>query len=283
MASFGVENKSGSIQKFNPANIKYRDTTLTGFRTFLRGWRTQKTSSKGEEKIEDWVYQPFQSHRTHRSPDRRMFIGSGEIEIEERVISSPDPLSSTLSTPLNLQTNVLYYTIPNEDFAGLIRKVTFSNLDSESDLYLDVIDGLAELIPFGLANSDLDSMFRTREAWMHVYNTATDQGEDLTTTPYYHITQSTEDSVSVNMMHAGHFVVSYFEGHEHDLLPILFDPAVVFGDMDSDLMRPISPFETPATTQKKEKTTMRRRHPQDQMNPSRLSEVLNRKQARILP
>lgn len=277
MASFGIENKSGSIQKFNPANIKYRDNAITGFRTFLRGWRGDETEDEDE-----WIYQPFhplyrqQEDNSQQFLQRNMYIGYNELEIEER------------QEHLNLQTNILYYTIPNEEFAGLIRKVTFSNLDNYEDLYLDVVDGLSELIPYGLGNSDIDAMFRTREAWMRVYNIEKRQQqcdhkkiplsiceeEEHTTSPYYHITQSTEDSMNVNMITAGHFVISYFEGKESHLLPIIYDPAVLFGSMDSDLMNPIAPFDN-SRLQKTKKKIKRRNSPHER---SRIHEILSRKQ-----
>jgi hypothetical protein len=281
MASFGIENKSGSIQKFNPANIKYRDNAITGFRTFLRGWRG---SSR------EWIYQPFMPFSSHGQqcgePKRNMYIGSNELEIEE--ITKCSPNSDEL---INLQTNVLYYTIPNEKFPGLVRKVTFTNLDPKEDLSLDVVDGLAELIPFGLGNSDLDAMFRTREAWMRVYNIETERClqlpwhhercEIFTTTPFFHITQSTEDSINVKTVQAGHFVVTYFEGKEASLLPIIYDPSVIFGSVDSDLMNPVSPFDAPIPQKREEGTGgIRKRHGHGQAHGtrSRIHEILSRKQ-----
>lgn len=269
---------------------------------------------------------PLQSNEDELSNIiRNMYIGSNELEIEEIITELPTSSSSSSTTPttqqLNLQTNILYYTIPNEDFAGLIRKVTFTNLDDKTDLYLDGLDGLAELIPYGLGNGDLDSMFRTREAWMHVYHTETEtttidqlyqnnnnnnkdynkkkkENEiptlNITTIPYYHITQSTEDSMNVNIIKNGHFVVSYFEekntpsssstssGKKSKLLPIIYDPAVIFGSMDSDMLHPISPFNTnelkksplpSSTSQKTGKNT--------NVIESRINEVLKKKQVTI--
>jgi hypothetical protein len=271
MAAFGIENKSGSIQKFNPANLKYRDNAITGFRTFLHGWRDRK---------HEWVYQPFMPFQSQSGrcgePKRNMYIGYNELEIEEIALCPPNS-----DVEINLQTNIQYFTIPNEEFPGLIRKVTFSNLDSEEDLLLDVVDGLSELIPFGLGNSDLDAMFRTREAWMRVYNIESERCSQLpwethgceifTKTPYFHITQSTEDSMNVKTIQAGHFVLSYFEGKETSLLPIIYDPSVIFGSMDSDLMNPVSPF-APQPISQKRKT--RKRHEFR----SRIHEILSRKQ-----
>ena len=89
---------------------------------------------------------------------------------------------------INLQTNVLYFSVTDEDFPLLVRKTTFMNLDQESTLDLEVLDGLAKLIPSGLSNGALDSMGRTMEAWMNVYNVG--KGSSIKQ-PFYHISQGT--------------------------------------------------------------------------------------------
>jgi hypothetical protein len=70
--------------------------------------------------------------------ERNMMIGLNELEIEE------------IASDLQLQTNILYYVAPSQDFPSLVRSVTFTNLDESNTLELDVLDGLAELIPNGL-------------------------------------------------------------------------------------------------------------------------------------
>ena len=227
---------------------------------------------------------------------RNMYIGFNELEIEEIIYNDPTQKDSQ-QNPINLQTNILYYTIPNEDFAGLIRKVTFTNLDHNNDLYLDGLDGLAELIPYGLNNGDLDAMFRTREAWMHVYNTETEiyqniqtsnkqnnEEFNITTIPYYHISQSTEDSMNVNIIKNGHFVVSYFEENTDQLLPIIYDPAIIFGSMDSDMLHPISPFNSAERmVEKKTKISSKKLREKNYKNrKSRINEILARKQVLLL-
>lgn len=36
ICSFGVENKSGAIMEFYPAHQAYRNTPMTGYRTFMK-------------------------------------------------------------------------------------------------------------------------------------------------------------------------------------------------------------------------------------------------------
>ncbi|KAJ1383347.1 hypothetical protein B484DRAFT_411167, partial [Ochromonadaceae sp. CCMP2298] len=46
-----------------------------------------------------------------------MYIDENEVEIEE------------VQHTIGLQTNVLYFTLPNEDFPALVRRVTFKNIE----------------------------------------------------------------------------------------------------------------------------------------------------------
>ena len=97
ITSFGVENKDNPIMEFQPANKAYRITAYTGFRTFV--------------KIQGQVYEPFSPWQRDASTQRQMFIAMNELELQE---SAPRP---------GLQTNVLYFTLPGENLAGLVRQV----------------------------------------------------------------------------------------------------------------------------------------------------------------
>ena len=90
------------------------------------------------------------------SVTRNMMFGMNEMEIEE------------IAPSLGLKTNVLYFTVPEEDFPALVRRTTFTNLDASAPLTLDVLDGLAKLVPAGIPYWDVDAMGRTSEAWMNV-------------------------------------------------------------------------------------------------------------------
>jgi len=151
-----------------------------------------------------------------------MAIGGSEMEIEE------------VDTSIGLKTNVLYYTIADEDFPALIRKTSFSNLDLNLDLDVEVLDGLGKLIPSGLGNWVLDAMGRTMEAWMNVYNA---DGDEITQ-PFFHISQGTADTASVQIIKDGHFAVAYVESDDEvDLLPFVVDPSLVF-DTDTTMTNP---------------------------------------------
>lgn len=218
ITSFGVNDKNGGILKFETANRAYQQTAFNGFRTFLRGRRQGSP---------EWMYQPFFPDTgldcgvPTALPQRDMMIGMNEMEIQE------------VQSSLGLQTNALYFIIPEEDFGGLVRRVTFSNINPDSDLELDVVDGLSKLQPFGVANGALNEMGRTMEGWMKVYNV--DDGDF--TRPFFHVTMSTGDVAQVQLIEEGHFVIAFIEGesalmngdNEHELLPFIVDPLVVFG------------------------------------------------------
>lgn len=143
IAAFGLQNKDGAIMKFNTAEKAYQTTPYTGFRTFVKGYRKHSSFTS-------MPFFPASASETHR-PLRNMMIGQNEMEVEE------------VDTQFGLQTNVLYYTIAEEEFTGLIRRTTFTNLDRREELTLEVLDGLGKLVPAGLNNGVLDAMGRTME------------------------------------------------------------------------------------------------------------------------
>jgi hypothetical protein len=226
IASFGIQNKDGAIYKFNTAEKAYQQTPFTGFRTFVKGERPG---------VSCWTHMPFFPESMSESSKftRNMIIGMNEMEIEE---SAPE---------LGLQTNILYFTVPDEDFPALVRRTTFTNTE-DTPLSLDVLDGLSKLIPSGLSNGALDNMGRTMEAWMNVYNVGNGVGGDITQ-PFFHISQGTADTASVQIIKDGHFAVAFVETDPTDAdglkkpLSFIVDPSVVF-DIDTTLTNPVGFF-----------------------------------------
>jgi hypothetical protein len=193
IASFGVESKDQPIVEFQPANKAYQLTSYLGFRTFL--------------KFDAQTYEPF---APATSIDRAMFIGMNELELQE------------VNQPIGLQTNVVYFSVPQENFAGLVRQVTFTNI-SNRPLHLEVLDGLPAVIPYGVNNAQLKEIGRTIEAWMEVFNL--DQR-----LPFYHVRASVVDSAEVEAIEAGHFALAFVDRSDRvDQLPVLVDPNLVFG------------------------------------------------------
>jgi hypothetical protein len=136
ISTFGTESKDYPILEFNPANKAYQLTPFVGFRTFVRGTRSSSISFESE---------PFDPARSRNlldesddpdKPKRILYVGTNEVEIQE------------LDGVHGLTTNVQYFILPEEDFAALVRRATFTN-SGDSDVTVDILDGLAKMEPAG--------------------------------------------------------------------------------------------------------------------------------------
>jgi hypothetical protein len=195
IASFGVQDKDSPIMEFQPANKAYRITPYEGFRTFIKLQRNNSTS----------LYEPF---APWSSGDRsQMSNGMNDLEIE------------VTNQEIGLKTSVLYFLLPNEPLAGLVRQVTITNI-SQSGLKLEILDGLPIVIPYGISNWGLKEINRTLEAWMAVFNLESG-------IPFYHLLASSEDTAEVSDIQSGHFYLSF--DNQGQLLPVITDPGIVFG------------------------------------------------------
>ena len=230
MAAFGTKDKNGGIQRFETAEKAYANVPLLGFRTMVKGKRSSWLWGVSNE----FNHQPFfpKSYQESSGADgmhRSMSIGMNEMEIHETY------------DDLGLDTNILYFTAPNEEFPALIRKVTFTNTASGT-LSLDVLDGLAQMFPYGPSNDQLDTMGRTIEAYYRVYNVEEGAGRPVTD-PFYHISQSTTDAASVQLITAGNYVTAFIEDGDGAKLPFIVDPTVIFGQ-DTTLAGPQEWYKT---------------------------------------
>jgi len=218
ISTFGTESKDYPILEFNPANKAYQLTPFIGFRTFVRG--TSGTSS--------WDTEPF-SAETSRNlldedddadlPKRILYVGTNELEIQE------------LDGAHKLTTNVQYFTMPNENFAALVRRATFTN-SGDSPMTVDILDGLAKMEPAGgRLDWNLKNMGRTLEGWFGVYHADAENK----TMPYYKMSTEISDGARVKIEQEGHYLLSFIESDEEqaELLPIVFDTQKVFGKSTS--------------------------------------------------
>ena len=195
IAGFGVESKDHPLMEYQCAQRAYQVAAQIGFRTFLKGKRGSET----------WSYEPFGSVDGGQVK-RTMTTGLNDLEIEE------------VNEALGLKVNVLYFLLPNEPFAALARKVTFTNIGKEA-LKLEVLDGLPVLCPFGIDDQTFKNMGRTIEAWIEVVN----HSEGL---PFFRIKASADDKLHVEEIKAGNFALAFQNGHK---LEALVDPQSVFG------------------------------------------------------
>ena len=203
ISSFGVENKDSPLMEYQPANKAYQMIPYTGFRTFIKLTGDNQTT----------LFEPFSAWgRDNEDPlklkgqSQRMIISANELEIEE------------INYSKKLKTSVLYYILPGENFAALVRQVTFQNL-AETPVSLEILDGMPVVIPYGVNNSLLKELGRTIEAWMEVFNL----DENI---PFYRLRASVVDKVDVEIYQAGHFAMAFIDQIP---LPALVDPVVVFG------------------------------------------------------
>lgn len=204
MASFGVESKDTPIMEFQPANKAYQTVPYTGFRTFIKVGGTAAG-----------FYEPF-SASNRPAPPRRLLISPNELELQET------------STTHGLQVNVLYFTLPGEPFAGLVRQVTVKNIATHP-IALELLDGLPVVIPYGLNDTMLKKIGRTAEAWMAVFNADTG-------VPIYRVQASVGDEAEVAGVEGGHFYLAFTDQPALTADPprcaelaMIVDQALVFG------------------------------------------------------
>ncbi|MBP9075011.1 MAG: hypothetical protein KBG20_22070 [Caldilineaceae bacterium] len=207
IAAFGIQNKDNPIMEFQPANKAYQMTPSVGFRTFI------KAAHNGDGAT---FYEPFAPWSNGKA-QRTMAVGMNDLLLREE------------NPTLGLTTEVAYFTLSGEPFAGLMRRVTLTNT-GQTPVSLEVLDGMPAVTPYGVDNGALKNTGRTIEAWMEVFNL--DRG-----VPYYRLGASAADTAEVSAIRAGHFYVAFTEGQSAPL-PVLVDPAVIFG-ADTSLYRPL--------------------------------------------
>ena len=196
IAGFGVESKDSPIMEFQPANKAYQNTAYTGFRTFI--------------KTDNNYYEPFSPLNRDHNPARDMFIGMNELEIQE------------INHHSGIQTNIKYFTLSNEPFAGLVRQVTIKNI-SDNAMSMDMLDGMSAVVPYGTNDFFMKMMSRTGEAWLEVFNMEND-------VPFYRTRASIVDKSEVEGVEAGHFYLTFCENERQiQILKPIVDPSVIFG------------------------------------------------------
>ena len=191
ISSFGIQDKDHSIMQFFPAHQSYQNTKRAGFRTFL--------------KINGQVTEAFLNEEI----PHQMAIGMNELEIKE------------INLVAGYEMKVTYFTLCQEPVAGLIRKVEIKNI-SNSQMALEVLDGMAAILPYGINLDTMNNMGQTAKAWMQVEQVHTD-------CPVFKLRASMEDSAIVTEVKGGNYgfawngkkkalkaIVSYDNVFSHD-------------------------------------------------------------------
>ncbi len=210
ISSFGVRDRNGAMLEFHPANKAYALTSLYGFRTFLR-----LQTSGGPV-----LYEPFQPC-PGEGVEQRLCIRPQEIEIEETHRS------------LGLRVRVVYFTLAGEKLPALVRCVTVENLGSAA-IRAEVLDGLPQIVPYGLEEKLLKQMSRTMEAFAEIRYV----DDSL---PFYKLKVEPSDKPEVQWITGGFFTFTVQQGRA---MPVIADPDLVFGQ-DTSLRTPAAFLREP--------------------------------------
>ncbi|MBF0570278.1 MAG: hypothetical protein HQL12_00255 [Candidatus Omnitrophica bacterium] len=207
VSSFGIESKDKAILEFQPANKAYRLSSITGFRTFLK--IGDDRSQKFYEPFANSFVSPYKIHQ-------RMRITSHDLTIEE------------INTTLGLRIVVNYFTMPQEPFAGLVRRVTVENTGRKK-LDIQCVDGLPSINSYGLKDWLGKHMSRTVEAWIAVDNIKNKA-------PFYRLKVEVADTPQVTPINEGNFYFA-FDSDTAKLLDVIVEASCVFGHA-SDFLVP---------------------------------------------
>ncbi|MEC4748143.1 hypothetical protein [Methylomicrobium sp. Wu6] len=203
VASFGVRNKDGAFLEFYPADKAYQLTPSRGFRTFLK-------IAAGDRTL---THEPFQRGA---GPDaiQRLYVTPHEIGVEE------------INPHFGFSIRADMFTLPEASVAGLVRRVTIVNT-SEQARRIDIVDGLPQVLPYGLNQWGVKFMSRTSEAFMRVEGVQ----ENL---PFYRLKVWPSDTPQVQPVIPGNFYVGFLNGERNR---VLVDAEKIFG-LAGDFSKP---------------------------------------------
>ena len=202
IASFGIESKDKALMEFQPANKAYRQTALNGFRTFIK----VKTNKK------EFYWEPFQND----------ILGSEYKKSQKMSITAHDLTIEEVNKDLGLVASVNYYTMPNEIYSALFRKVTIKNI-SKNNVSIEVIDGLPMIVSYGMKDWLNKNLARTIEAWVKVRNLNKKA-------PFYQLNVEVSDKPEVIYTKEGNFFFSFDPKAKGDkLFDVIAESAKVFG------------------------------------------------------
>ena len=197
MCSFGMHSKANAMMEFCPANTGYENTQLRGFRTFLR--------------INGTYYEPF--FRTEEDALRVMEIEKNALTVREEKDG--------------LVLRVTYFILPNENIGAVVRHVTVENKTGKT-LRLEMLDGMPQVIPYGIENGMYKEMSNLFKSWTDIRNIENNA-------PIYKMRASGDDTAEMKEITGGWFYACAAEGQ---LLPVIYDKAAVFG-CDQSMMDPL--------------------------------------------
>lgn len=200
ITSFGIKDKDEPILEFFPANTSYQYVDKYGFRSFV--------------KVDNRVFEPFKVG-TEEDVTRNMYISRAHFSVEE------------INNSQKIHYKVTYFGLTNEPVAGLIRKTEIKNLGE--DRLIEVVDGIANILPSGATNESYKNMSNLMVSWMGVENIENN-------IPFYKFRASSGDEAEVSSHSKGHFYLSFTE--EGQPIKPIVDLALIFG-YDTSLTVPL--------------------------------------------
>ena len=184
VAGFGVSGKELPIMEFSPAEIAYANAPRQGFRTFLR--------------VDDKPFEPF---RVGGKSPTSMQISRHGFTITES------------ARVYDIQ--IEYFGVPNRNFVALGRIVTYIN-KTDSDQRIELLDGLAQIMPYGMSNCAFKETGNLLKSWM--------AAEGMPEFSFVKMRSSTADTAEVSDISGGNFFLPI---GDYD---VVVDPKLVFGE-----------------------------------------------------
>ncbi len=205
MATFGVRDKDHSILEFDSANLHYRRIFQEGFRTFIK--------CKGIESI----YEPFSLQGTEKR-NTTLIQKASSLAIEE------------INEDAQLAIRVVYFTVPNEDFGALVRRVTIKNFSDKKRSY-EILDGLPKVVPYGRIHFLLKHMPFITDGYLEINNLKEN-------TPYFTLANVPTDEAETKFVEFGNYCIGFsnYQGTKSFTKKIV-DPKLIF-DEYLDFARP---------------------------------------------
>lgn len=205
ITNFGVRDKDGAMLEFIAANKAWRQTALQGFRSFY--------------KIKGILYEPFRNYPNlkEKKITQTMYIKPHSVRLRD------------CNEESGIETEVVYCTLPNENFPALLRQLVIKNTSAQP-LEIECIDGLPMLIPWGTRNWMLKNMSRLAEGWFAGVNISAGG------IPYYKLPVEALDRPEIVPLTGAHFYCGRLSAGEGASPPrYCIDPDSVFGtQMDFD-------------------------------------------------
>ncbi|MCL2276744.1 MAG: hypothetical protein FWC21_02480 [Treponema sp.] len=195
ISNFGVKDKDGAILEFTAANKAWRYTAAQGFRTFY--------------KINKNFYEPFRNSPALKAK-QTMYMKSHSVQITDR------------NEEAGIETEVLFCTLPNENFPALLRRLTIKNISS-NEQKIDCLDGLPMLHPYGTRNWMLKNLSRLAEGWFAGVKFSPNG------IPYYKLPVEALDRPEIVPLYGAHFYLGKIKNSKSEV-KYCIDPDTIFGE-----------------------------------------------------